>query len=93
MMPHYNAADRRARARDAWHAEWIRKSGLKARLWTDKAIAEFLGRPEKAGPVMVWRRKDVQKTEGTPAFRSWLAKRREWLAAHGKLPGDQKHGM
>ncbi|CDG15129.1 putative plasmid-related protein [Serratia marcescens subsp. marcescens Db11] len=77
-MPHYNAA------------EWISKSGLKARLWTDKAIAEFLGRPEKAGPVMAWRRKDVQKVEGTPAFQRWLAKCREWLAAQGKLPGEQQ---
>lgn len=65
-MPYYNAADRRARARDAWHSEWISKSGLKARLWTDKVIAEFLGKPEKAGPIMAWRRKDVQKAERSP---------------------------
>lgn len=88
-MPYYNAADRRARASDAWHSEWISKSGLKARLWTDKAIAEFLGKPEKAGPIMAWRRKDVQKAERSPAFRNWLAKRREWLAAQGKLPAEQ----
>lgn len=92
-MPYYNAADRRSRARDAWHAEWFSKSGLKARLWTDKAIAEFLGRTEKAGPVMAWRRKDVQKVEGTPAFQRWLAKRLEWLAAQGKLPGEQMPGV
>lgn len=67
-MPYYNAADRRARASDAWHSEWISKSGLKARLWTDKAIAEFPGKPEKAGPIMAWRRKDVQKAERSPAF-------------------------
>lgn len=82
-MPYYNAADRRARARDAWLAEWISKSGLKARLWTDKAITEFPGRPEKAGPIMAWRRKDVLKAERSPAFQNWLARRREWLAAHG----------
>lgn len=90
MMPYYNAADRRAKASDAWHAEWISKSGLKARLWTDKAITEFLGKPEKAGPIMAWRRKDVQKAERSSAFQNWLAKLREWLAAHGRLPADQK---
>lgn len=90
-MPYYNAADMRARASDAWHSEWISKSGLKARLWTDKAIAEFLGKPEKAGPIMAWKRKDVQKVERSPEFQDWLAKRREWLAAHGKT-GEQKPG-
>ncbi|MFN1149553.1 hypothetical protein [Serratia liquefaciens] len=25
-----------------------------------------------------------------PEFQNWLAKRREWLAAQGKLPGEQK---
>lgn len=92
-MPYYKAAGRQERASDAWHAEWISKSGLKARLWTDKAIAEFLGRPEKAGPIMAWRRKDVQKVEGTPAFQNWLAKRREWLASHGKSPDELMPGV
>lgn len=86
-MSYYNAADMRARARDAWHSKWISRSGLKARLWTDKAIAEFLGKPEKAGPIMAWRRKDVQKAERSPEFQNWLAKRRERFAAHGRLPG------
>lgn len=89
-MPYYNAADMRARARDAWHSEWISTRGLKARFWTDKAISVFLGRPQKAGPIMAWKRKDVQKVERTPEFQNWLAKRRAWLAAHGKLPGEQK---
>ncbi|WP_249549342.1 hypothetical protein [Escherichia coli] len=80
-MPYYNAADMRARASDAWHSEWISKRGLKARFWTDKAISEFLGKPQKAGPIMAWR------LESTPEFQNWLAKRHEWLAAHGKLPG------
>ncbi|RSC52131.1 hypothetical protein EGW07_25605 [Citrobacter amalonaticus] len=40
-MSYKNAADMRATARDSWHSEWISKSGLKERLWTDKAIAEF----------------------------------------------------
>lgn len=51
-MPYYNAADMRARASDAWHSEWISKHGLKKRLWTDKAISEFLGKAQKAGPIM-----------------------------------------
>ncbi|HBV9945493.1 TPA: hypothetical protein ACGB3K_004694 [Klebsiella aerogenes] len=85
-MSYKNAADMRARARDSWHSEWISKSGLKERLWTDKAIAEFLGKPEKAGPIMAWRRKNVEKAERLPAFLQWLTKRREWLATNGKLP-------
>lgn len=89
-MPYYNAADMRARASDAWHSEWISKHGLKKRLWADKAISEFLGKAQKAGLIMTWRRKDVQKVESTPEFQNWLAKRREWLTAHGKLPGEQK---
>ncbi|ECB6713954.1 hypothetical protein E0V51_22975 [Salmonella enterica subsp. enterica serovar Hvittingfoss] len=83
---YYNAVDFRIRASNAWHDEWISKSGLKARLWTDKAISEFLDKPQKAGPILAWRRKDVQKVESTPAFQDWLAKRREWLIARGKLP-------
>jgi hypothetical protein len=38
---YYNAADARARASNDWHAEWISKSGLKARLWTDKGSVNF----------------------------------------------------
>ena len=40
---YYKAADARAKASSEWHEEWISKSGLKARLWTDKAISDFLG--------------------------------------------------
>jgi hypothetical protein len=86
---YYNAADSRARASAEWHDNWISKSGLKARNWTDKAISEFLGQPQKSGPIMAWKRKDVQKVESTPEFQRWLAKRREWLIAHGKLPTDE----
>lgn len=86
---YYNAADARARASAAWHEEWISKSGLKERLWTDKAISEFLSTPEKAGPIMAWKRKDVEKIESTPKFQQWLAKRREWLIGRGKLPADE----
>lgn len=81
---YYNAADARARASDVWHDEWISKSGLKARLWTDKAISEFLGAPLDAGPVKAWKLKDVKKVEATPAFQIWLSQRRAWLIARGK---------
>lgn len=84
-MPYYNAADMRARASDAWHSERISKRGLKERLWTDKAISEFLDKPQKAGPILAWKQKDVHRVESTPEFQDWLAKRREWLSAHGKL--------
>lgn len=86
---YYNAADSRARASAEWHDKWISKSGLKSRLWTDKAIADFLDPPQKSGPIMAWRRKDVLKVESTPDFQQWMAKRREWLIAHGKLPADE----
>ncbi|AYN25511.1 hypothetical protein D8682_00635 (plasmid) [Buttiauxella sp. 3AFRM03] len=86
---YYNAADARARASDAWHDEWISKSGLKARFWTDKAISQFLGLPKKAGPILAWKQKDVEKVESTHEFQQWLAKRREWLIAHGKLLTDE----
>lgn len=86
---YYNAADARARASNEWHAEWISKSGLKNRLWTDEAISEFLGEPRDAGPVKAWKQKEVEKVEATPAFKAWLEHRREWLAARGKLPADQ----
>ncbi|SQD10765.1 Uncharacterised protein [Citrobacter freundii] len=66
---YYNAADMRTRASDAWHTEWISKSGLKARLWTDKAISDFLGKPQKAGPIMAWKQKEVLQVENTPAFQ------------------------
>lgn len=85
---YYNAANARARASDRWHAEWISKSGLKARLWTDKAINEFLGAPLNAGPIKAWKQKNVKKVEATPAFKTWLEQRRAWLVARGKLPAD-----
>ncbi|NHB98702.1 hypothetical protein C5470_21210 [Photorhabdus stackebrandtii] len=66
----------REKHRKAWHAKWISKQGLKERLWTDKAIAEFLGKPLNAGPIMAWKREDVLKTEKSPAFKAWMVKRR-----------------
>lgn len=85
---YYNAADARVRASNEWHAEWISKSGLKARLWTDKAISEFLGAPLDAGPIKAWKQKDVKKAENTPAFQTWFKQRREWLIVRGKLSAD-----
>lgn len=82
---YYNAADARAKASSEWHEEWISKSGLKARLWTDKAISEFLGVPLNAGPVKAWKLKEVKKVEATTAFKTWLEQRRAWLIARGKL--------
>ncbi|QHP82795.1 hypothetical protein EO763_23160 (plasmid) [Pectobacterium odoriferum] len=86
---YYNAADSRARASAQWHDHWISKSGLKARYWTDKAISQFLGKPQQAGPIMAWTQKEVQRVENTQEFQQWLANRREWLRAHGKLSEDK----
>lgn len=85
---YYNAADARAKASDEWHEEWISKSGLKARLWTDKAIREFLGAPLNVGPIKAWKQNTVKKVESTPAFKIWLEQRRSWLIARGKLTAD-----
>lgn len=85
---YYNAADARAKASSEWHEEWISKSGLKARLWTDRAIIEFLGAPLDAGPVKAWKRKEVKKIEATTAFKTWLEQRRTWLISRGKLIAD-----
>jgi hypothetical protein len=85
---YYNAVDARARTSDEWHTEWISKSGLKERLWTDKAIREFLGVPLDAGPIKACKQKEVKKVENTPAFKSWIEQRRARLIARGKLPAD-----
>ncbi|MGK2894495.1 hypothetical protein [Klebsiella michiganensis] len=99
-MPYYNGrwhlytdAERREfgerkreERRREWHTLWISRQKLKARLWTDKAIAEFLPPPGKAGPIRAWRRKDVQAAEKTPDFKVWMAKRRDWLDARCRLP-------
>lgn len=82
---YYNAADSRARASTEWHDNWISKSGLKARY----SISQFLGKPQKARPIMAWTQKEVRRVENTHEFQEWLAKRREWLIAHGKLPADE----
>lgn len=65
------------------------KNGLvKARLWIDKAISEFLGAPLNAGPVKAWKQKEVKKVEATTAFKTWLEQRRAWLIARGKLTAE-----
>lgn len=80
----YGEAQRQAQ-REKWHAVWISKTGLKDRLWTDKAIAEFLRPPMDAGPVMAWRRVDVAKVESTAEFKEWMQGRCRTLAKRGVL--------
>lgn len=77
---------KRQEQRQKWHARWISRQGLKERLWTDKAIADFLPVPQKAGPIRAWPRKDVLAAEQTPGFQAWMARRRAWLDARCKLP-------
>lgn len=77
---------RRIELSKEWHAKWISKSGLKERLWTDKAIADFLGKPRKAGAILAWPIKEVSRAEQSAAFVAWLKKRRAWLVKRGKLP-------
>lgn len=73
--------------RRRWHAQWFSRRGLKARLWTDKAIADFLPGAQPAGRIRAWPRSVVLAAEQTPAFQAWLAKRRAWLDARCRLPG------
>lgn len=47
---------KRQERRQEWQALWISRQGLKARLWTDKAIAEFLPASRKAGPIRAGQR-------------------------------------
>jgi hypothetical protein len=77
---------KRAELSKKWHAKWISRQGLKDRLWTDKAIQDFLGKPRAAGAIKAWLRKDVLRAERGPEFQTWMEKRRRWLAARGKLP-------
>ncbi|MGE2441059.1 hypothetical protein ACMFBM_28095 [Klebsiella pneumoniae] len=67
---YYNAVDRRAQASNEWHAEWISKRGLKARLWTDKAISEFLGAPLSAGPVKSLETEGSEKSRSDTRFQN-----------------------
>lgn len=86
----FGEAQREARSKE-WHAKWISKQGLKSeRFWTDKAIADFLGKPSNAGPINAWKREDVLKAEQNPNFQAWMKKRREWLIAKGKLIENQE---
>ncbi len=99
-MPYYNGrwhryseAERREfgrRKREEysrdWHMTWFSRKGLKDRLWTDKAIREFLPPPQKAGPIQAWLRKDVLAAEKKAGFRAWMEKRRAWLDARCRLP-------
>ncbi|HFE3442995.1 TPA: hypothetical protein ACF3I9_004462 [Klebsiella aerogenes] len=74
-----------------WHEKWISKAGLKQRLWTDKAIADFLDKPKDAGPIKAWLREEVLEVEQTPAFQEWLSRRKAWLIARGKLDTVHSH--
>jgi hypothetical protein len=98
-MPYYNGRwhkfseaeraefGRRQAAQESkkWHATWISKAGLKDRLWTDKAITDFLGKPADAGPIKAWKIAEVEAAEKTEGFKAWLKTRKAWLASRGKL--------
>jgi hypothetical protein len=93
----YSEAERRAygelmrdELRKKWHAKFISKHGLKTeRLWTDKAIVEFLSKPRQAGAIKAWLRKDVLAAEKTMGFKAWMKQRKALLVAKGKLPPEQ----
>lgn len=55
---------RRIELSKEWHAKWISKSGLKARLWTDKAIAD----PVRDKPRRFGAGKDSADGVAVPVF-------------------------
>ncbi|MCY1444545.1 hypothetical protein D9M71_610230 [compost metagenome] len=71
-----------------WHKTWISKAGLKERLWTDKAIVDFLGPAIDAGPIKAWPLKAALKAEKSQGFKTWMQERLAWLTARGKLPPE-----
>lgn len=76
----YGEQMREQRSKD-WHSTWITKTRLKQeRNWTDKAIADFLPKPQTAGkgrrgPIKAYRRGLVLEVEKTEAFKEWMEKR------------------
>lgn len=69
-------AHQRRLAKESWDSQWITIWRLKRfRLWTDKAIAMWLGKPKTKGKYKVFSVDDVRRAERTPAFKEWIGPR------------------
>jgi predicted RNA-binding protein YlxR (DUF448 family) len=63
---------------DKWHSKWITVFRLKKdRLWTDKIIKDFLGKPITQGKYKVFKKEDVKQAEKKKAFKKIMIKRIE----------------
>ena len=71
--------------KEKWDSWAISKAGLKRRLWTDSAIAKYLGVPDdwaknphysKAADMHLYCVARVEAAEALPEFQEWMKKRR-----------------
>lgn len=63
-------------SREIWDLQFITVWRLKSdRLWTDKAIEQWLGKPKKKGKYKIFLIGDVRAVEKKKAFKEWLAPR------------------
>ncbi|MDH5889774.1 hypothetical protein [Vibrio splendidus] len=90
-MPYYNGkwhlyseAERREYGRQqretyrqAWHQEWISKTGLKqGRNWTDGMIKQFLSeKEESAGKIKAYKLTLIARVEKTKKFQAVMEQR------------------
>lgn len=70
--------DERRRRFEQWSKTWITVTRLKTdRLWTDGAIAQWLGAPIQQGNYKVFRVEAVKAAERKKAFKDWHGPRLE----------------
>jgi len=61
-----------------WHSQWITVFRLKKdRLWTEKIIKDFLGKPTTQGKYKVFKKEDVKQAEKKKDFKVIMVKRIE----------------
>jgi len=63
---------------DKWNSKWITVFRLKKeRLWTDKIIRDYLGKPITQGKYKVFKKEDVKQAEKKKGFKEIMVKRIE----------------
>ncbi|MGJ0624002.1 hypothetical protein [Xenorhabdus bovienii] len=68
----------RRRQFEQWSKKWITVTRLKSnRLWTEWAIKQWLGQPQKQGKYKVFLVDDVKAAERKKAFKDWRQQRLE----------------
>lgn len=86
-------------------SEWLTKSQIKQRGWTDGAIKTFLGEPETtrknphyatAAPMQLWLLSTVRKSETNPDFINWKRKhdlRRQELSSRATRMHQERRSL